>query len=144
MDHVAIMNRSLFSLEKIISGEKRIESRWFKYRKAPWGLVSVDDTLYFKNSGEQVKIKAQVDKVIQFDELAGEDVECILKKYGKNIGLEAGQLNEFHEKVKDKRYCVLMFLTNIEKVEPFSIDKSGYGSMTAWITVKNISEIKID
>ncbi len=34
-----------------------------------------------------------------------------------------------------------MFLKNPTAVEPFEINKTGFGVMAAWITVKNISSI---
>jgi len=33
-------------------------------------------------------------------------------------------------------------LTLFKKIEPFDIDKTGFGAMSAWISVENINEIK--
>jgi hypothetical protein len=38
---------------------------------------------------------------------------------------------------------MLIFLENPQKIEPFLINKKGYGAMASWIIVKNIKEIKI-
>jgi len=40
MDHVAIMKRSWGLIPKILSGEKTIESRWYKKRIPPWNRIS--------------------------------------------------------------------------------------------------------
>ena len=42
----------------------------------------------------------------------------------------------------NKKYCLVIFLKDIKKVKPFEIDKSGFGTMTAWLIVDDISRIK--
>jgi len=37
MDHVAIMKKSWKLTEKILSGEEKIESRWYKSKYSPRG-----------------------------------------------------------------------------------------------------------
>ena len=48
MDHVAIMKKSWGLTEKIISGEKKIESRWYKFRHSPWGKIKKGDNLFVR------------------------------------------------------------------------------------------------
>jgi hypothetical protein len=43
---------------------------------------------------------------------------------------------------KDKKYCMLIFVKNPQKIVLFEIDKSGFGAMSAWISVENVDEIK--
>ena len=69
MDHVAIVRKSWKLTDKILSGQKTIESRWYASRRAPWNRIRAGETVYFKNSGEPVTIKADVEKVLQFDNL---------------------------------------------------------------------------
>lgn len=38
---------------------------------------------------------------------------------------------------------MLIFLKDPTEVEPFSIDKTGYGAMSAWIAVDDISKIRL-
>ena len=63
MEHVAIMRNSWGLLSKIISGNKTIESRWYKTKYRPWGRIKSGDILYFKDSGKPVTVKAKVDEV---------------------------------------------------------------------------------
>jgi len=35
MDHIAIMNPKLKLIDKTLSGEKKVESRWLKNKSAP-------------------------------------------------------------------------------------------------------------
>lgn len=142
MQHLAIMRKSWGLLPKILSGEKRIESRWYKNKYSPWDKIKRGDVVYFKNSGEPVSLKAEVNKVIQFSNLVPRRVKEILEKYGKEDGLGVKDLPKFFQKFKDKKYCILVFLKNPRKIKPFEIDKKGFGMMSAWITVDNINKIK--
>lgn len=143
MEHVAIMKKSWGLTEKILRGEKTIESRWYKCKCKPWNAIVSGDTVYFKNAGESVTMKAQVSKVVQFADLSPKRVQEILDEYGGDDGIEKTKIPEFFERFKNKRYCILIFLKNPVKTKPFEIDKIGFGAMSAWITVDVISRIKI-
>lgn len=142
MDHVAIMRKSLKLTDKILTGQKKIESRWYKSKCAPWERIKSGDTVYFKNSGEPVTLKADVDKVLSFPELTPNKVKEILREYGKGIGLGSDDIQRSYERVRCKRYCILIFLKNPKRIEPFKIDKTGYGLMSAWIITDDINKIK--
>ena len=83
MEHVAIMKKSWGLTQKILSGRKKIESRWYKIKYAPWNRIKSGEAVYFKDSGEPIAVRAEVDKVIQFSDLTPEKVKKILYKYGK-------------------------------------------------------------
>jgi len=142
MEHIAIMKKSWKLTKKILTGEKKIESRWYMSRCQPWNRIKTDDTVYFKDSGEPVTIKASVEKVLQFSDLNRIKVKEILKKYGKDDGIEIENTKEFYQMFKDKKYCILIFLKNSKKIKPFEINKSGFGIMTAWISVDDVNKIK--
>ena len=128
---------------KILSREKKIESRWYKSKRSPWENINKGDRVYFKNSGEPVSIKAKVKKVISFSDLTPKKVKQILDKYGKDDGIGKEKTPEFYKLFKDKKYCLLIFLENPRKIKPFDINKEGFGNMSAWLTVENIDSIKI-
>ncbi|MCX6774696.1 MAG: hypothetical protein NTY99_01240 [DPANN group archaeon] len=142
MDHLAIMRKSWKLTEKILSGKKKIESRWYKARYAPWDKIKAGETIYFKDSGEPVTIKAEVEKVLQFSGLTSEKVKQILNDYGGEDGIMIEDIPKFFELFKDKKYCMLIFLKNPQEIEPFKINKTGFGLMSAWISINNISQIK--
>ena len=142
MDHVAIMRKSWGLTQKILTGEKKIESRWYKTKHPPWNKIKPNDTVYFKNSNEPVTIKAEVDRVLQFSDLTPKKVKELLETYGKEDGIDSGNLRFFFEIFKDKKYCILVFLKNPEKTEPFNINKKGFGMMSSWICVESIDRIK--
>lgn len=140
MDHVAIMRKSWGLTKKILSGEKKIESRWYLNKYKPWDSIKRGETVYFKDSGESVSIKAEVKKVIQFSGLTPLKVKDILKLYGKEDGIE--NIEEYYDRFKDKKYCLLVFLKEPKKIKPFQINKKGFGMMSAWLTIKSINKIK--
>ena len=142
MEHLAIMRKSWGLTDKILSGQKKIESRWYSIKYKPWNAIAKGEVIYFKDSGEPVRIKAEVSKVIQFTDLNPNRVREILDEYGEDDGIEQGKIPEFFERFKGKKYCVLVFLKNPTEIKPFKIDKAGFGTMSAWITVDDISKIK--
>jgi ASC-1-like (ASCH) protein len=141
MEHIAIMKKSWGLTDKILNGQKKIESRWYAVKYKPWDGIKIGETIYFKDSGEPVRIKAEVSKVVQFSDLTPAKVKEILEKYGKDDGIEKGKIPKFFERFKDKKYCLLIFLKNPTAIKPFNIDKTGFGAMSAWIMVEDISSM---
>lgn len=140
--HVAIMRKSWGLTDKILTGEKKIESRWYLNRCRPCNNINDNDTIYFKDSGFPVKLSAKVDHVLQFDNLTPNKVSEILNHYGSDDGISTDKISDYYEIFKGKRYCMLIFLKGVKSVKPFEIDKTGFGSMSAWITVDVIEKIK--
>ena len=137
VEHVAILAKKRKLLGRILSGEKTIESRWYVARRAPWKSIAPNEVIYFKESGDPVVAKALAEKVL-FIELTPEVVEDLLEKYGKRICMTSSA----YDKLKDKRYCVLIFLKDVKRIPPFEIDKSGFGNMAAWITTKSVTSLR--
>lgn len=137
MDHLAILKKKW--LEKILSGEKTIESRWYKQRRTPYQKIAQGDSIYLKETGKPVTAKATVQEALFFDDLTEEKIKEILIKYGKKINMTL----EAMPKLLGKNYCTLVVLQNVEKVQPFQINKQGYGTQAAWITVENIEKLRI-
>ncbi len=142
MEHVAIMRKSWGLLPKILDGRKTIESRWSVTKCKPWDAVKPGETVYFKNSGEPVSVRAEVEKVVQFADLTSKRVRELLDRYYKDDGLEEADVPAFFERFRDKQYGMFIFLKSPREIEPFEIDKTGFGMMSAWITVDDISKIQ--
>jgi len=143
MDHVAIMQKSWGFAEKIATFQKTIESRWYNVRYAPWGRISAGDSIYFKNSGEPVTIKAEVEKVLNFSDLTPEKVQTILEDYSKELGIDESDILRFFEMFKHKRYCILIYLKDTHYIQPFEINKQGFGTMSSWLSVESIAKMKV-
>jgi len=140
MEHLAIMKKSWTLTEKILSGKKKIESRWYKQKRAPWNKISAGDKIYFKDSGCPVSIMATADKILQFSDLNPAKIKEIIVKYGNEIALQNPEAS--FNMNKDKNYCMLIYLKNPQKIQPFHINKKGYGNMSAWISLNSIEEIR--
>ena len=138
MEHLAILSKEKKILDQILSGKKTIESRWYKHKKTPYENISPGDIVYFKESGEPVSAKALVSEVLFFDGLDELKIREILTKYGRNIGIPASSASRYI----GKNFCALIFLSKARKIEPFHINKKGFGLMSAWITVKDVKQLK--
>lgn len=143
MDHIAIMQKSWGLTGKIAAGQKTIESRWYKVKHTPWGRILPGDNIYFKNSGEQVTIQAKIIRVVNFADLTPEKVQTILEDYSKELGLDEADIPRFFEMCKHKRYCILIYLKDAHYIQPFEINKQGFGTMSSWISVASIANIKV-
>ncbi len=142
MDHVAIMKKEWQLLPKILSDEKKIESRWYRTRRSPWNEIRSGDTVFFKDSGAPVTVKAQVTKVRQFEGLTASKVAGIIDQYGGAGGIGLADTEKFKKLLRDKKYCLLIFFDHVESVTPFEIDKKGYGLQAAWLVTENIERLK--
>ncbi len=102
--HIAIMRKSWGLTQKILSGEKTIESRWYMNRYKPWGNINPGDTVYFKDSGEPVTIETTVDNVIQFDNLTPQKVKEILDKYAQadGLGVDKDKIDSYYQLFRNK------------------------------------------
>lgn len=139
------MKKSWGLLPKILEEKKIIECRWYKNKSLPWNKIKKGDFVYFKNSGEPITIKAEVSKVKYYSNLSPPKVKNILFKYGERDGIEKNKLNFYYSLFKNKNYCLLIFIKNPTLLKnPFSVSKKGFGAMSAWMTVDNISKIRLN
>src|SRR5438045_2803482 len=104
MDHIAIMKKEWGFIDKILSRQKIIESRWYVKKYKPWDAIKKGEIIYLKNSGGLVTAKAEVGKVKQFSDLNPEKIKSILDNYGSDIGINKKDTAEFFKKFRDKKY----------------------------------------
>ena len=128
MKHIAILKQPFFDM--VMNGTKTIESRWSMKKVAPYSKIKKGDTIYLKQTGKDIVAKTTVGKV-KFYELDPNVVEQIRQQYGSEIGTDyfkdwAATLN--------KRYCTLIWLGNIKKIEPI-IPPRSHGA--GWIILDN-------
>ncbi|MFZ6022459.1 MAG: hypothetical protein ACOYT9_03245 [Patescibacteria group bacterium] len=141
MDHLAIMKPSLRLIAKILTGEKYIESRWYKHRRAPWGKVCVGDRIFFKDAGKVVTATARVSKVIQLQVNSPEEALKYAKTYQKGICLSPEATSSNTQWLIGKKYIILLYLNDARPITPFPINKSGYGNACAWITCESVTQL---
>ena len=115
------MKKSWGLIPKILTGEKTIESRWYRSKIAPWNKVALKDVIYFKNSGGLIELKATVSEVLQFEFKNISEIKNVIKKYGKDICLIEPNPKKWG---RVPRYGILIKLINPEKVSnQFKIKK---------------------
>lgn len=141
MHHIAIMNPKLGFINKILKGQKTIETRWYKHKIAPWNKLNKGDIIYFKNSGDKITASAEVERFEQFDNLSPEIIKELINKNFSNIGLDLEIIDSFTKKHIDKNYAIFIFLKSPKRVEPFSINKDGFGNAAAWLCTPKIESI---
>ena len=134
MHHLAILSKKPNFLDLILKRKKTIESRWYQTKRTPYNKIKKGDIIFLKESGQPVTARAEVNKVLYFD-LRHTRVKDIIDKYGKQICINSTK------GLTNKNYCILIFLKNPKSIPEFNINKSGYGNMSAWITVKNIKQL---
>ena len=139
MEHVAILSKKEKFLNKILKGTKTIESRWYSNKKTPYKNISRGDIIYFKETGEPINVRCVVKKVLFVDILNEDNITEILNRFGNQIGIGKSYIVN----LKNKRYCTLVFIKDVEKIKSFGINKAGFGNMAAWITLDNIERIKV-
>ena len=127
---------------KILGGEKTVESRWYKNKKTPWNKIKPEDTIYFKDSGEKVSLKAKVTGVEQYEIQNNEHAREVMGKYSLQ-DLGTSEIPEIIEEyISNKNYAIFVHFDNVEKIEPFDINKTGFGTQAAWLTVASLKKIK--
>ncbi len=142
MDHVAILKKSWGLLPEIRSGRKIAESRWYKSRIVPWDRIHPGDAVYFKDSGEPVSLKARVTRVWQYEISSNNEVRTILMRHAHDLGFD--QIPpEIGDYILGKRYAVVVFFDRVQEVEPFGIDKKGFGLQCAWLTLPDVGQIRL-
>ena len=136
------MKKAWGLIPKILNGEKTIESRWYKNKVAPLGKVKIGDILYFKDSGDLVKVKAMVSAVEQIEVLDNQHALQIMKERASaDLGTNDIPADVL-EYISNKKYAIFVKFINVTAIEPFDINKNGFGMQSAWLVCEDIETIR--
>jgi len=124
--HLAILKRAY--LDAIIAGEKTVELRLTRTRRAPFGRISRGDTVFLKPTGGPVCAKARVSAVKQFENLTPAVIEALKNRYNELVKAE----ESFWQSKRDCRFATLIFLEKVRLIEPVSINKRDW---RAWVVL---------
>jgi hypothetical protein len=110
-------------------------------RKIPYGRVNQDDILYFINNNAEglILAKARVKSVFNSEKMTEAESVRLVEKHQGKLQLSKRQQARWG----GKRYLVLIEVSDVKRVEPFQIDKSGYGNMDDWLSVVQIERVKL-
>ena len=142
MDHVVYLDASAKELELLLSAKKTMIIRGATGRKLPYGRVNQNDVLYLINNNADgyVRAKAKVKSVFNSEKMTEEESAQLVDRYQDKLQLTRKQ----YERWAGKRYLVMIEISDVEKIEPFRIDRSDYGNMDDWLPVEKIEKVKLD
>ena len=142
MDHVVYLDSKAKELDLLLAAKKTMIIRGAAGRKLPHGRVNDGDILYFieNNAKGMILATARVESVFNSEKMTEEESIQLVNSNQAKLQLTKQQFDRW----AGKRYLVLIEVTGVEKVEPFQIDKSGYGNMDDWLPVEQIEKVKIN
>ncbi len=142
MDHVVYLDAKAKEFEKLLDKSKTMIIRSATGRKIPYGIVSKNDVLYFINNNSEglVKLKGVVLNVFNSDKMIQDESVNLVKSNQDKLCLTDKQF----ERWAGKRYIVLIEVKNIEKINPFKIDKRNYSNMDDWLPVTKIEDVMVN
>jgi hypothetical protein len=82
-EHVAIV--SAWAATALAQGVKRIETRFYRHRRAPYALIRAGDTVHFKLTGGFLVGSAHVVAVDQLSSLTPTRIDALRRRYGDVI-----------------------------------------------------------
>ena len=121
MYHVAILKKSWHLGEKIANGKKIVESRWYKTKHTPWDKIRTGDVIFFKESGDPVRLKATAKKVDQNKVLNNKYALELMNKYKvADLGTEeiSGVIRNY---ITDKNYAIFVSVESVGEIIPFPL-----------------------
>ena len=124
--HLVILKKPY--LEAILAGTKRIESRFSKTKRAPFGKVSSGDKLFLKESSGLVCAAATVAAVKNFENLTPKQTTELKQRYNRYI---RGS-NEYWQSKVNCAFGLLVWLKDVQPIEPIRIDKKDW---RAWVVL---------
>ncbi len=141
MDHVVYVDAKAGELSEILANNKKMIIRGAAGRKMPYGRVNGNDTLYLiENDGSGlVRAKAKALSVLNSEKMTKDESKSLVEKHQDQLKLTNAQFKRW----AGKRYLVLIEIGDVEKLEPFSVDKSDYGNMDDWLPVGNIETVRV-
>lgn len=122
--HLAIFDKK--TLEALLSGQKKIETRFSKQKIAPYQQISAGDLVYVKAPGDDISGQFRVKKVIFFDNLEQDDLDLIFKTWGDLISLNDLLTDKKYQSEKQgSRFGTLIFVGDSERfiTSPIKIKK---------------------
>ncbi len=111
MIHVAILHRT--HLQRLLAGEKSIESRLAKTAREPWERVEPGERIFFKQSGGPFRATALADHILYVSDLTPARVADLRREYNHAIGGD----DDYWRAKKHSRYATLIWLRDVEPID---------------------------
>lgn len=124
--HLVILKKPY--LDAILTGRKKIESRFTVTKRYAFGRVFASDKLFLKLSSGPVCATATIAAVKNFQNLTPEQITKIKKQYNHDI---IGD-DEYWQSKSNCRYGFLVWLKDVKPIEPVRIHKKDW---RAWVVL---------
>jgi ASC-1-like (ASCH) protein len=125
-NHLVILKKPY--LDAILTGRKKIESRFTKMKHHGFGRVLAGDKLFLKESSGPVCATAKVKSVRNFDNLTPKQIIEIKQRY--NHYIIGG--DEYWQSKSNCRFGFLVWLEDVRPIEPVRINKKDW---RAWVVL---------
>lgn len=125
--HVAIFSEPFLTL--ILSGEKKVESRFSRNRCAPYGEVGAGDVILIKETAGPICGLSLVRRAWYYD-LISEPIERIRNQYGSAIHAD----DAFWTSRADAHYATLIELDETVTIPPVQCDKR---DRRGWVSLRS-------
>ena len=123
-------------LDKIIKGEKTIESRFTKSKVPPFRKVHPNDLILMKESPGSIIGLARVSETKYFGPLLPGQARDVMDKYNQGLVLD----DIFRQIKQDSIYVTLIYLDKPILIKPIVLIKSDRRS---WISMKYALQLKL-
>jgi len=135
--HLVILKKPY--LDAILAGQKRIESRFTRVRREPFGQVAPGDKLFLKESSGPVCAVAAVAAVKNFQNLTPEKIMEIKQRYNHYI---RGS-DKYWQSKANCRFGFLVQLKDVEQIEPVRIHKNDWRAWVVLTAKKNFGLLNL-
>ncbi|HVZ94400.1 MAG TPA: ASCH domain-containing protein [Phycisphaerales bacterium] len=107
MKHVAVLHEPY--ARDVLSGVKTVESRLSRVRCAPFGKVSVGDTIYIKVAGGSYVASAVADEVEYHENMTPREVLALVRRLNAQIRAPAG----YWRSKRTARFATMIWLRDV-------------------------------
>ncbi len=127
MEHIAILSHKSI-LEKILAGQKTIESRFSRLKSLPYGQIRAGDHIFFKLSGGLILGEADAIRVEEFEDLTPDQITEVARRYEKELAISS----DFLARKLESKFATLIFLTEVKECIPWNYKQDG---RSGWIVL---------
>ena len=124
--HVAVFDKNL--LDKVLNGNKRLDTRFSKEKCAPYDSINNGDTIYLKESDGPIVAKAKAVKIKFYANLDDEKIQLFKYTYNTQLYMD----DDFWNRESDSHYATLFTLKDVEGIPPVALNNQDQSS---WVVL---------
>lgn len=126
--HIAVLTAHY--LDKIIAGDKVVESRFTKNRVAPFQCINDKDVIFLKKTAGPIVAVSLVEKIKFFGPMGSGEAIKVMETYSEGLALE----DMFKTSKSNSQYATLIWLKNVLTIKPIKLKKLDRRS---WVVLSN-------